>query len=154
MTSPDDTIIARVHRVLGLLDGLEDADGQWLAERARRWLAGASWEPALDLSSDWRSILKHQQVDAALARLVAALGPFPSGREAGRAMERELTRYETSAYRSDRATGRRPPGTKGLLFDVLATGCRTNADWLRKNIPAVRHAEWANVTDESPHAAD
>jgi hypothetical protein len=96
------------------------------------------------------SITRRRQVDAVLGRLVAALGPFSGCRAAGRALEAALDLYRAAGYRQDRATGRRPPGVNGLAFDVLATGCPTGFEWLRKNIPPT---EWANGAVEIAHAA-
>jgi hypothetical protein len=96
--------------------------------------------------------LRHRQQDAALGRLAAGMGPFPSCRAAGDAMATALGRYGASGYPRNRATGHRPKGRDGLLHDYLLTGAPTSADWIRRH-PTVRNAEWGRLEDEFPHAA-
>ncbi len=74
MTGPA-TTVARIHRGLAVLDATDSPDARWLAEIVRQCLAGAPWERAC--ASRWWL----EEQDAALARLVAALGPFrPAGK--------------------------------------------------------------------------
>jgi hypothetical protein len=91
------TNVARVHRGLATLDASDDADAAWLAECLRLWLAGAPFDEAVGLAGGWRGHLRRREQEAALGRLLGALGPFPSGRAAGDALKALLSRKSTAA---------------------------------------------------------
>jgi hypothetical protein len=128
--------IATIHRCLAELDASENSAMACLSEALRLWLAGAAWEQALGLARGWREHIRRRQQQAALAAIVASL-PAMSCRSLGGEISARLCRYEATSYPADRATGRRPSGLSGLLYDYLQSGGATSAESLRRAVSAL-----------------
>jgi hypothetical protein len=123
--------ILRMHAALAALDDADDARLMWLAQVIRLWLAGAPWDDAAGLAGGWRDTVRARHLDAALTAILATL-TATSCRRAADELAGRLQAYETSAWTVDRRAGRRPPGGRGVLYDLLAAGAPTSAERLRK----------------------
>lgn len=106
-------------------------DEAGLAETLDDWLAGAPFEAALGLAPGWRDVVRQGAQLRALGELVRDLSPR-STRATAQTLAARLRAYEAAGWRSDRSTGRRPPGGGGLLYDFLRAGGPTSAERLRK----------------------
>ena len=60
-----------------------------------------------------------EEQDAALARLVATLGPFRAAGKPGLPWRASWPAMRPPVTAGDRGAGRRPPGTAGLLARVM-----------------------------------
>ena len=134
--------IARAHRILAILSEHDDSDVMWFRETVRLWLQGAAWDAAAGLGDGWRANLADTARQTALAGLAGVLAP--SGGLSKSALAGKLSaflgRYETTAWRTNRAAGRRPPGTAGLAHDYLLAKGPTSGERIR-NI--MSQADWS-----------
>ncbi len=110
---------------------LRTAGHHVLAEAISLWLAGASLDDALNLAPGWRQHVRDKARTTALRRL-AGLLPAGSARATAQAAATLIARYEATAWRRDRAAGRRPAGVPGAAYDVLAAGPAPSAATIRR----------------------
>jgi hypothetical protein len=102
-----------------------EPDAVYIAEALKLWLSstdGVNLEAALGLSPTWRSARLRARRDALIFE-VATYFPL-SGHPLARAVAQAIAAYESQSFRRDRDIGRRRPGLKGALFDLLILQAR------------------------------
>ena len=113
--------ITRLRRLVIRLAADKDEDAAWLGDAIEMWLGGVQWEGALGLGPHWRTELARARRNRAIAELLQYF-PAMSIRQRAKAIAQAVRRYETTGWKRDRQSRRRPDGVRGAVYDLLAIG--------------------------------
>jgi hypothetical protein len=113
--------VTRLRRLAVRLAAAKDEDAGWLGDTVEMWLGGVQWEAALGLGPHWRIELARARRNRAIAELLRYY-PAASIRQRAKAVAQAVRRYETTGWKRDRQSGRRPDAARGALYDLLAIG--------------------------------
>ena len=103
-----------------MVERTTDAEELEVIDAAQSYLRhDIPFDAALGLPTGWRQHVIRRSLLEALRQVIQAM-PSVSHRAAARTLHQQLLRYAATAWRADRAVGRRPDGARGRLFDILA----------------------------------
>jgi hypothetical protein len=135
---------ADLHHAVAVLAETGDPALLRVADSLKLWLESENikFEQALGTASNWRSVMRRRRRDEIYVEI------FPDLRgvsRRARAITEAIDRYQTSSWRHDRDSGRRPAGVNGLIYDLLSLGERLlDVEALRKLPGILRAGEYQN----------
>lgn len=132
---------ADLQRAIATLAGAGDVGILRIAEALKLWSeSDCPLEVALGVAKTWRVAERRRRRDAIYGMIAETYFSKLSGMPLARTVVVAVNRYETSAWRHDRACGRRPNGVNALAFDLLSIGvCRLDTEALKKLLAGKNH---------------